>query len=265
MSVRKILQKKEGIERMVNGSDFEQYIVLSDVHAPSHDQRTYDSVIHFIRKQKPDHVVIIGDFIDMYAISRFDKNPERAHRLQEEVDSAYGLLKRLRSAAGKTPITYIEGNHEFRMQKYLWRHPEMHGLDVLEVPNLLRLKELKIDYVQEIVKNGNFIFTHGLRINKYASRSELDDHGISGMSGHTHRIQTSMRTDYAGTKVWHCIGHLSDPLKAEYVLKPDWQQGIGVVYFERNGNRFFSEVVPIVKNKFIYGGVLYTPNGPAKK
>jgi hypothetical protein len=162
-----------------------------------------------------------------------------------------------------TIITRNNGKVAFtgncRLQKYLWRHPEVHSLKNLRIPELLRLKDLRIDYANELLVNGVFLFTHGVRISKNSAQAELDSNGISGMSGHVHRVQTAMKTDYTGEKVWHCIGHIADATQAEYTAHPNWQQAVGIVYFDKHSKRFFSEVIPITESKLMYGGKVYKP------
>ena len=253
--------KDGGLEKMVK-SGYEQYVVIPDLHAPYHDEESVQTAINFVKYQKPDHVVFIGDVVDLYSVSSFDKNPKRANKLQDEYDCANEILTEFRKAAPKAKMTYIEGNHEVRMKRYLWRHPELHGLRCLRLPQLLGLKELDIAYKQELFWRNTFLFTHGKRFGMYASRWELADNGVSGMSGHNHRLSVFSKTDKTGVKAWYHIGHLTDVEAAgEYRKDPDWQQGLGVVYFHNRKNRFFAEAIPVVDNKFIYHGVLYTPEG----
>lgn len=246
-----------GLEQMVKEKEHELWIVVPDVHAPYHDKESYNAILSFVREHKPEGVVFIGDVVDNYSVSKYDKNPERANRLQEELDSANSVLSDMRKAAKDARIIYIEGNHEARMQKFLWRHPEIHGLRNLQLPVLLGVKDLDIDYRKEYVWKDTFMFTHGTRVNKYAARAELDDHGISGISGHTHHVQTHMKKDYTGEKVWHSIGHICDEKQCEYTERPDWQQAFAVVMLHKRTRRFYSQVIPITEHKFLYDGKVY--------
>jgi UDP-2,3-diacylglucosamine pyrophosphatase LpxH len=244
---------------MVN-RDYEKWIAVPDLHAPYEDEKSVSTVLNFIAEQKPDHIVFLGDVIDMYAVSRFDKDPARANQLQDEIDGTQKLLRKFRKAAGESAdMTYIEGNHEERMKKYLWRHPELHGLKTLEIPKLLDLESVNIKYVQELMWKDTFLFTHGTAVVKYSAQKELANRGVSGMSGHVHRIQSYAHSDYTGTKAWYAAGHLCDLDKAEYIKNPDWQQALGIVHFSKKNTRFFAEVIPIVEHKLMYGGKVYAP------
>ena len=242
--------------------EYLKFIAIPDVHVPYEDKQSVRTVLRFVKDQQPDHVVLIGDVLDNYSISHYDKNPERSQRLQWELDRTQGFLTELRRAAGiGTRITYLEGNHELRMQKYLWKHPEIHGLKNMELPKLLELEKNDVDYCSELVWKNAFIFTHGKKTTIYAPRVELDTNGMSGMSGHSHRRGSHYKTSRTGVTEWHSIGHLCDAKKAEYASNPNWQQGLGVVRFSLKNKDFFAESLPIVKHKIIYDGKLYKPNG----
>jgi predicted phosphodiesterase len=256
-------ETEEDLETMTNKA-YEKVVVVPDLHCPYEDKKSVKAVLNYIKDQKPDRVVFIGDAIDMYSVSRFDRNPKRANRLQYELDRTIGVLEQFRLAAPKAKMTYIEGNHEDRMKRYLWKHPELHDLRCLELSELLDLDRLDIGYVNEWYWKDTLLVTHGKRVNKYAARAELDDHGVSGVSGHTHKVQSHCKTDYKGVKVWHSIGHLCDAAQAEYVSNPDWQQALGILHLARKGKRFYAEVIPIVDHKFVYGGRHYSPKGVDK-
>jgi predicted phosphodiesterase len=48
-------------------------VVLGDIHFPFQNKKALQRVIDDIRRQKPTHVVQIGDLYDPYAFSRFSK------------------------------------------------------------------------------------------------------------------------------------------------------------------------------------------------
>lgn len=251
--------RSEGLEKMVQ-KEFDKVVVIPDTHQPYHDQESIDTVLNFIRDQKPEYVVLLGDHCDMYSVSGFDKNPERSNQLQYELDETNKFLKDVRKSAGDSAeIIYLEGNHEYRLKKWLWRNPELHGLRSLSMPSLLGLKDLNISYRKKWLWKDTFLFYHGKRVSMYAPRWELDDNGVSGMSGHVHRIANHSKTDYSGVKTWYTCGHLCDPTKAEYVDKPNWQQAVGIVYLAKKGKKFQADVIPIVDHKFLYGDKIYTP------
>ena len=59
--------------------------VLSDVHIPYHSIDAITATFDKISNEKPDAILLNGDFIDMYSLSRFQKDPRKrsvAHELQ---------------------------------------------------------------------------------------------------------------------------------------------------------------------------------------
>lgn len=240
---------------------YDQCIVIPDAHFPYEDKKTFQTVLNFLRDQKPDIAVLIGDWVDCYSASRFDKDPDRGYKLQWEFDQARKGLEQVREAVGDARIIYIEGNHEVRIKTYLVKHPELYGLRDLTIERQLRLDELNIEYMDFFLWKNTFLFTHGTKCTKYGASGELDIHGISGMSGHNHRIMSFFKTQRTNTLVWHNIGHICDIKQADYVKNPNWQQGIGMVYFNRSNRRFVSSVFPILENKLMFGGKLYEPGG----
>ena len=142
---------------------FEKSIFLSDLHVPFEQKKSLKVVNAFMSWFKPDRIFLMGDIIDFYAVSTFDKDPERITSLQADINTAQKILKGMRANNTKSEITYIEGNHEHRLQKYLWKHPEISSLDALSVTNLLMLNELKISYVNqfESIRYHKFLVEHG--------------------------------------------------------------------------------------------------------
>jgi hypothetical protein len=45
-------------------------------------------------------------------------------------------------------------------------------------------------------------------------------------------------------------------LDPDWITNPNWQQGFSIITFE-DGGRYFVEQIPVMKNKFIYGGRIY--------
>lgn len=246
----------------MNKKQYEMWVVLSDIHAPYHDKKTLRTIKHFLKDQKPDTLVQIGDVVDCYSISKFDKDPERAHNLQWEFDTAHNILYALKECVGNIPFYVVHGNHEDRLPRHM-KTSDLYGLRDLTIEKQLGLDELGIKYVKELIWKNTFMITHGTKTSKHSSAGEIDINGMSGMSGHVHRCQMFAKTTAAGTLVWYGIGHLCDIRKADYLKtgRGNWQQGIGVVYFHKKKKRFFATVVPITDHKLLYGGRYYTPQG----
>jgi len=239
---------------------YEKVLMFGDIHAPFHDEAALSSLLSFSKWFKPDTIFIMGDLIDFYAISRFTKDPERALKLQEEIDEAINILKQVRKVNPSAKIALIRGNHCYRLQKYLWSEAkELSSLRDLTVESLLRLRHLNIKYESKgrLVHKG-VIFKHGDIVRKfsgYSAKGEFEKSGMSGISGHTHRAATYYHNNASGNYVWMETGCLCK-LDAEYLEgeTPNWVQGFGVAYFSLKSSRYFMEFIPFVGGKAFYQG-----------
>lgn len=239
---------------------YQKVLIVPDIHAPFEDSIALSACFSFAKWFNPDRIFIMGDLVDFYAISQFIKDPERALRLQDELDQAKNILEQFRKFFPITPIVLIRGNHEHRLQKYLWtKAPELSGLRDLMVESLLDLKKLNIIYEKtgRLIHRG-VVFKHGDVVRKYAgysAKGEFEKSGMSGISGHTHRASTYYQNNASGNYVWMECGCLCQ-LDPEYMEgdTPNWQQGWGVGYFKENSNRFLLEFIPFVGGKAFYQG-----------
>ena len=244
-----------------NMKRYEMFVVVGDQHIPFHDKKTVRAVNNLIGDYKPAEVVMIGDYLDFYDLSTFDKDPDRMFKLQKELDVAHSELEKMITKSPESRYTFLEGNHEARLIKYLRRNPELYSLRVLNVPNLLGLKDLGVKHydVDDDYVYKNFLFTHGDVARKhsaYTAKAHLENQGISGIAGHTHRGGSHYKTDLAGVKAFYENFCMCD-LHPVYTKNPNWQQGFSVVWFKKGSNRFHVEQIPIINNKFVFGGVEY--------
>jgi len=234
-----------------------RFVYLPDYHGTFGDKQAAECAVHFMRLHKPELVIIGGDVVDFYQLSRFDKNPERALDLQDDLDAGHDFCNLVRHHAKNASILALQGNHEARMTRWLWsRGAELLKLRGMNVPSLLRLSDLNIRYVESGVQQfRKLTFKHGTRVRSMSgvtAWAELESEGTSGVSGHTHRIGEVSRTNRGGTYKWVEAGCLCS-LKPEYMpgQVPDWQQGLA--YGVMVGDRFSLHTAHIIKGKTLYG------------
>lgn len=138
-------------------------LILSDIHIPFYDKNALNIALQRGKHLKIDFIYLNGDIIDFYAISRFDRNPERKF-LKPEIDKAINILKEIRKAFPKIEIFFKIGNHEDRLLNYIWsKSPELTGLQCLNIESLLNFEELKIKKVEsgQASKIGKLFVIHG--------------------------------------------------------------------------------------------------------
>ena len=145
---------------------------------------------------QPDLLVVGSDGIDFCGISHFDRDPARvkAGGVQGELDVWMSNQREWADAAGEALRWFIPGNHEDRLRKYVWRHPELFGLKALSLPKLLELDELGIGYddSDELIIDDSLVIKHGSMVRSHSAmtaRAELENerHAMSVITGHTHR------------------------------------------------------------------------------
>lgn len=251
-------KRRDDIKANTNHS---QIFVLSDIHIPFQDDDTLANVFDCIIDSQPQYIVLLGDILDCYSISRFCKRPDRIRNLQHEIDVFYKLMRGLKKQIPNTEIHYVLGNHENRLEKLVLENPGLFGLKALEPQKLFRLDELGIFYHKTKVKLNNFIYYHGDAVRKdasYSAKAEYIDHKMQdGVSGHTHRLGSYYTTYEQEPSGWFENGCLCK-IEPDYLNDPDkanWQQGFTIVDSFDGINQ--ATQILINNHKFAYNGKIY--------
>lgn len=245
-------------QQQLPSSDEIKIVTISDLHVPFHNMKFINLFIEFVRDFQPDKIVLNGDIVDFYDLSNFDKNPKRVGVLQKELDIVNGILMLIRLACPNAEIIYVEGNHEDRLRKFLWKNPSMSSLRDLKLERLLRFYDVgNIKLVEDFNVRG-MRFTHGSLVRKnssYSAKAEYDRYLQSGASGHTHRLGVYNRTIEGKTDEWIETG-CGCLLNPEYIKGcPDWQNGFLITYIV--GDKIYNNLVKSIDDSFIAIGKLY--------
>jgi len=228
------------VPRTITVSGDVRGIVFSDIHAPFHDKNAIALAAKVAKWWQPQVAIYNGDDLDFYQLSRFDKNPARTWRTQDEIDIWHiECVAPINAALGKCRKIKVPGNHEDRLRRKLWANPDLFGLRSLELPELLQLTQYGIEYAELRVRLGNVLeVSHGTRVAKWAgytarSEQELRRYSIDTITGHVHRagkFVTRVGDGYTVGQENPCLCSLSP----EYMTDPDWVQGI-TLFTIRNG------------------------------
>lgn len=89
-------------------------LIISDTHAPFHHPRTLDFLKALKQKYDFDHVVHIGDEIDMHTLSRYTHDPNGMSG-EAEHKAALKFMRRLYSLFPHTKVCIA--NHTIRLLK----------------------------------------------------------------------------------------------------------------------------------------------------
>lgn len=217
--------------------------VASDFHVPYHDKKAVSSFINYCREVQPDMIIINGDLVDMYMLSRFAKGEGR--NPMSEIEEAREILATLRQDT-KADIYYVIGNHEQRLEKtILTKAPELASL-IEDVFSIFKLDDIGVKGAGTVTINDNFVFKHGTLLGSKSGLSaikEMENAYLSGATGHTHRLAKYIARKAGRKFVWLETGCLCS-MEPEYMLNPNWQQGFAMVQFE-NGKVKRAEVLEI--------------------
>ncbi len=252
-----------------NKPEIRRTIIVSDLHVPEIDTAAYRTFIHFLKDQRPDYLWLAGDLLDMHSFSSFLKDPNLDHRTEESLELMNDILTEIATVSPNTITKIAWGNHDDRITKFLYGVPEIlpfvtkgkRPIDLLA--EALGLQQRGIDHYpyREVVNFYGFYITHGEATGLHAAKKELENMGVSGVSGHVHANKYWERRGRNGVQQWWSIGGLPSN-KVSYRPNNSWIPGIG--YLEQVVNReelFTFHPLPIVQNQFIFGGKLYSPDG----
>ena len=175
-------------------------LVVGDAHIDEHQSLDrFRALGNKIRTEKPDCVVLIGDFLSLNCLSAWDRN-KRAKlenkRYHLEIAAGNKALDLIGfGPARERVVVYIEGNHENRLTRYLEHDPTFEGF--ANVQQDLRLRERNIEWVpyKECFIMGGVNFTHipiasnGRAIgNPNVAQKALRLFNNSVVFGHTHTL-----------------------------------------------------------------------------
>jgi len=241
-------------------------LVLSDVHHPEHDRKVWATILELAKDVQPSEVMLLGDFLEMASVSAH--GGAELEKLTEDFMAGKKALRELREVVGPDcRITYLEGNHESRLTRFLMmKAPSLR--DSLSYDVGLELQALDVDWVPEHkqpVSRGDVDFTHGHqdlreRPSKFHSGKMVDVYGRPERTviyGHTHKPQMFTRPTVGGYAMAFGLG-------CARTLMPGWLHGqqagwvhqIALVYLTPAGRGY---VYPITfrHGQAVWNGRLY--------
>ena len=144
------------------------YLVFGDQHLPMHDRGTIEAAVKEAKDKNVVGVLINGDLMDMFVISPFFRVPSK-DTFVEEIEVGRQFLTWLRARLPKAQFWYRQGNHEFRLTRYIAeRAAALFDLPEVHLPALLRLKDFGVEWVQDKrkVMLGKLTTLHGHELRK---------------------------------------------------------------------------------------------------
>jgi predicted phosphodiesterase len=229
-------------------------LLLSDIHIPYHSIEALTCVFDFAKKEKPDAILLNGDTLDFFGLSKFCKDP-RKRKFHEELQTFKELIDIIQKIFPAAKLYFKTGNHEERYFHFLWQKAkELVGVDEFELSSIIEARAKGITIIQDkkIIQAGGLNIIHG---HEFASgffshvnvaRGLFLRGKTSAIQGHNHQTSEHTESDMNGkiTTTWS-TGCLCE-LHPEYMPINKWNLGFAMI--DMDGNNFE------VRNKRIYKG-----------
>lgn len=236
---------------------------LSDVHFGSTDAAAWRLTLRLLRRMSIDTIFLGGDLIDFHSVSSYSKDPVTMMSLQGELDIAFEELSKLRQMFPSAKMFFKAGNHEDRLQRYLFsRAAELSGLRNLTLTSLVKLDELDCQFIAQDKphKIGELYLIHGHEQkcgSVYPARNMYQKLNVNLLMGHFHRFGQYMDRSLDGKTRGAWVNGTLQRLDPGYTFINNWSQGFTIAEFTKSG-RFNVEQYAFFREK---GRVCYVLNG----
>jgi predicted phosphodiesterase len=237
---------------------YQKWGIISDIHVPYHSIKANEVTIDYLKDQDIKALLINGDFVDCFMLSDFVKDPTKRD-MAYEIEQANRYLDWLDERLPGIPIYLKIGNHEERMERYLWlKAKELYGFDMFKMEELLLAYVRKMTVIsdQRIIHMGKLRVLHGHEFGRVSgsvvnpARSLFTKTKQSSLMGHSHVISEHPEPDLDGNMItcWS-TGCLSE-LHPRYARINKWSHGFAVVDVDPDGAFY-------VSNKRILDGRIF--------
>lgn len=229
--------KKEFEDWQIRKLNARKVLILSDVHVPYHDENALELAIETGKENGVDAVLLNGDFMDFYSVSRYATDPNQRD-LAGEMEMGRAMLAYLRSQFTGCQIWWKLGNHEERWASWIWQKaPEVYGVEDFTIERLMRLKEYNVKLISDMepISIGGLTVLHGHEYRFAISNPVNPARGlymrskVSSMMGHLHQSSEHTESDLRGKLVttWS-VGCLCQ-LRPRYAPLNKWNHGFALV------------------------------------
>lgn len=238
-------------------------LFLPDLHSPYHDARALALITHKVLPSFAwDTLVILGDWFDCYAVSRFSKDPRRLSSIKAELATGFGLLRAFENHPFQRRI-FVEGNHEKRLSKsvgdkapelYEWVMDKWHD-------GFPKGKWEYIPYMEDAMV-GKVHVTHDVGYSgMHSTKQSLHAYQDNVVIGHNHVLDYAVRGNAKGINhVGASFGWLGDAGQIDYAhkmkVRTTWSLGFGVGYLRPNGFMYL-QPCPILDYSCVLEGELF--------
>jgi predicted phosphodiesterase len=224
--------------------DANRVLILSDIHLPYHCNDSLTAAIEMGVKMNVDAILLNGDTLDFFSLSRFAKDP-KARPFAHELKTFAEFIQVLKSTFQKAQIYFKHGNHEERYNHYLWmKAGELEGVEEFKLDEIIQRRAPGVIIIgdKRIIKMGDLNVIHGHEFggNIFSpvniARGLFLKAKVAAMQGHNHQTSEHTERDMNGRiTTTYSLGCLCQ-LSPAYLPLNKWNNGASVV--EISGNEF---------------------------
>lgn len=218
--------------------------VWGDLHIPYHETDAVKAAIKLAKDDKVDAIFLNGDVLDFFGLSFHEKNPKNRPRISEELESAREFLKGLRKHFPNIPIYWVDGNHEYRLERYLAiKAPELLDTSEFQIASLLRMAEYGVTYLGFRTKCyfGKLLVEHGDRLKGTGgvnpARTARLKYKRSVLVNHFHKLSVDSGKQYDGDVMTCWSNGCLCELEPEYMEVNEHGHGVTHIRMDRDNYR----------------------------
>lgn len=218
-------------------------LVLSDIHIPYHSISALTAVFDYTKKMKIDAVLLNGDVLDFFGLSRYCKDPKKRNFASEL--KAFEEFMNILNDIYKCRIYFKLGNHEERYNHFLWmKAGEIADVEEFQLEEIIkkRAKNVVVIGDKRIIRLGKLNVLHGHEFSGGVfspvniARGLFLKAKVSAMQGHNHQTSEHSESNLEGKlTTTFSLGCLSE-LNPEYMPINKWNHGFAIVDIDSKGN-----------------------------
>jgi predicted phosphodiesterase len=231
-------------------TDFKPYVikatrvlVMSDIHIPYHSISALTAVFDYTKNMNIDAVLLNGDVLDFFGLSRYCKDPKKRNFSAEL--KAFEEFMNILNDIYKCKIYFKLGNHEERYNHFLWmKAGEIADVEEFKLEEILkkRAKDVSIISDKRIIRLGHLNVLHGHEFSGGVFSPVNIARGLflkakaSAMQGHNHQTSEHSESNLEGKlTTTFSLGCLCE-LNPEYMPINKWNHGFAIVDIDDKGN-----------------------------
>jgi predicted phosphodiesterase len=247
----------------------EKWVICGDQHVPWHDKTVHATFLRFLKLYKPDGIIINGDFIDGYSVSKYLKgaidlqlSDRTMITLEKEMIPANNILDDYDMCIPKKcKKVFIYGNHEDRLRKFVGQNLNSILGNLISPRRLLNLDRRKYEIIENYPSGyyelGHLQVAHGSKISVNASKGILDEYRHSVVNNHTHTAAITYVGGIGVKQIGICNGCMCDFNSQGMKYSKNtgrWVHSWLTVIVDPVDGSFFPELVLGYQKQFYFGG-----------